>query len=155
MAIISRRLQRKCRRKYRRKYHGAHVTSLPLVAGVGIVIPGFTSWATAIDWIALVSPFLVGIVLGLFYFGGLWWTVQRLVTAAHPALLALISMFGRNAVALLGFYLITADRWERLVVCLIGFILARVVLVQFLKPGQDNSPQRQKERKGDLTTSSF
>ncbi|MBI1298935.1 ATP synthase subunit I [bacterium] len=106
-------------------------------------------WATAIDWIALVPPFLVGIALGLFYFGGLWWTVQRLVTAADPSLLALISLFVRNAVALLGFYLITADRWERLVVCLIGFILARVMLVQFLRPGEDNSLQR---HKGDLAT---
>ena len=49
-------------------------------------------------------------------------------------------------IALLGFYLVTADRWERLVACLIGFVLARMALVQFLKPERDNtsSPKTQK-----------
>ncbi|MCB0113857.1 MAG: ATP synthase subunit I [Caldilineaceae bacterium] len=103
-------------------------------------------WTGSLDWQSLLPPLMVGIALGLFYFVGLWWTVQRLASAENPALFSLISLFVRNGIALLGFYLVTADRWERLVACLIGFVLARMALVQFLKPERDNtsSPKTQK-----------
>lgn len=71
---------------------------------------------------------LAGVGLGLFYFGGLWLTVQRLPTIRHPALLMLGSFFLRTLAALVGFYVIMSGSWVRLLVCLTGFIVIRTVL---------------------------
>ncbi|MCK4391050.1 MAG: ATP synthase subunit I [Desulfobacterales bacterium] len=80
--------------------------------------------------------FTAGIGLGVFYFGGLWLTVRRLPTARRPALLSLLSFFGRLGVVLFGFYLVMGPRWERLLVCLLAFLGTRVVLVRLWGPGK-------------------
>ena len=77
---------------------------------------------------------MVGVGLGGMYFGGLWLTVRRLPHTHWPVPLLLGSMVGRIALTLVGFYLVMGGRWERLLACLAGFILARVVLVRWLRP---------------------
>jgi len=77
-----------------------------------------------------VLALVAGAALGVFYFGGLWWTTQRLVIASNPALLAFASFVVRTVVTLAGFYLVAGGHWVRLVVCLAGFLLARTVLVR-------------------------
>lgn len=81
------------------------------------------------EWRQVLLTLLVGIVLGTAYFGGLWLTVRRLPTARHPALLSLGSFFIRTLVTMLGFYLVMGSQWERLLLCLGGFLLARTVLM--------------------------
>jgi F1F0 ATPase subunit 2 len=78
----------------------------------------------------LVLAFVAGLGLGLFYFGGLWLTVQRLPQARHPGLLTLVSLIVRLGLTLAVFYLVMAGRWERLLACLVGFLLVRLVLVR-------------------------
>jgi F1F0 ATPase subunit 2 len=82
----------------------------------------------------LTIAFGAGIILGAFYFYGLWLTVRRLPSARRPVVMSLSSFFGRLAVVLVGFYFVTADHWERLVVCLVGFLAARLVLVKIFGP---------------------
>jgi F1F0 ATPase subunit 2 len=82
----------------------------------------------------LVFAFLGGAGLGVFYFLGLWWTVQKLPSARSPALLSLASFAVRTAVVLTGFYFIMGGQWERLMACLVGFVGARIVLLRRLKP---------------------
>jgi F1F0 ATPase subunit 2 len=91
------------------------------------------------DWASLETPFLLaamvaGVGLGLFYFGGLWWTTQRLPVSHSPGLLVLVSFAGRTAITLCAFYFVMGGQWQRLVACLAGFILARVVLTRRLGP---------------------
>jgi len=85
--------------------------------------------------VQLVFAFLGGAGLGIFYFAGLWWTVQKLLSARSPALLSLGSFAVRTAVVLTGFYFIMGGQWERLLACLAGFMTARIVLLRRLKPG--------------------
>lgn len=73
---------------------------------------------------------VAGAALGVFYFGGLWWTTQRIIAASNPALLAFASFVVRTVVTLAGFYLVAGGQWVRLIVCLAGFLLARTVLVR-------------------------
>jgi F1F0 ATPase subunit 2 len=82
----------------------------------------------------LILAFTAGLAVGLFYFGGLWLTVQRLPQARHPGMLAAASMFVRTGLTLLAFYLVMAGRWERLLACLAGFFLVRLLLVRRLGP---------------------
>jgi F1F0 ATPase subunit 2 len=84
--------------------------------------------------IHLLLALVAGIAVGLFYFGGLWLTVQRLPQTRHPAVLSLVSLFIRLGLTLAVFYLVMAGRWERLLACLAGFLLMRLVLLRRWRP---------------------
>jgi F1F0 ATPase subunit 2 len=75
---------------------------------------------------------LAGAVFGVIFFWGLWWTVQKALTSGSPALWFLGSMLVRTGLVLSGFYLVSQGHWSRLVACLLGFLLARVVVVKRL-----------------------
>lgn len=80
----------------------------------------------AIGWILL-----AGVGIGLFYFGGLWLTVRQLTKTKYPGLLFLGSFVGRTAVSLAGFYWAMANQWERAVLLVVGFLLARLFTVHY------------------------
>jgi F1F0 ATPase subunit 2 len=72
---------------------------------------------------------LAGAALGGVFFGGLWWTVQRGAESPSPARWFLGSFVLRTAVVLAGFYFIGGGQLERLGLCLIGFLLARALVL--------------------------
>lgn len=78
--------------------------------------------------IALMLACLAGVVLGAFFFGGLWWTVKKGLVSDRPALWFSVSVLLRASVTIVGFYFIAADDWRRLLACVIGFWLARVIM---------------------------
>ncbi len=87
-----------------------------------------------ISWIWLAPAFAAGMVLGLFYFRGLWATVKRIHDAHRPAMLIIGSYLLRTAVVMAGFYLIMGGHWERLVSALIGFLIVRQIMVRRFGP---------------------
>jgi F1F0 ATPase subunit 2 len=93
----------------------------------------------------LAPPFLAGALLGAFFFGGLWWTVQKGISSERPALWFLGSLLLRTGVVLAGIYFVAQTHWSRLVACLLGFVIARVVVVRRLKrlPGESQSKLKQ------------
>lgn len=102
-----------------------------------------------IDLWSMVFALIAGIVLGAIFFGGLLWTVRKGVSAKHPAFWFFGSMLLRTCIVVLGFYLILGDSWQRLLAGLLGFIVARVVVVRLTRemaqagvPGQgaDHAP---------------
>ncbi len=82
---------------------------------------------------ALLLALLEGGLLGVFFFLGLWWTVRRLATSKQVALLFLTSMLLRSSVVVLGFYFILGDNWQRLVAGLLGFIIARIIVIRLTR----------------------
>lgn len=78
--------------------------------------------------------FPLGFVLGIFYFSCLWFTVQYLTCTQHPVLLMVGSGIARLSVALLAFYFIVGGLWERLIIALLGFLLARTLLIVRWRP---------------------
>ena len=78
-----------------------------------------TGWA--------VLSLAAGLGLGAFFFGGLWWTVMRLPTFERPALMVICSLLLRTGVTLGGFFVLSSGHWQRLLVCLAGFAIARWV----------------------------
>ena len=80
---------------------------------------------------ALPLAALAGLLLGALFFGGLWWTVRKGVSAKSPALLFLGSMLLRTGLAVAGFYVVADGDWRRLMACLLGFASARFILVRF------------------------
>lgn len=87
----------------------------------------------------LVVPFVVGVALGCFHFGGLWWTVRRMAGMRYPWLLLWASFLVRSVVTVGGFLLVADSGWERIVACVVGFLLARSVLIRCIRPAFDRS----------------
>lgn len=90
------------------------------------------------QFLFILSTFIPGIILGIFYFGSLWITVRQLPTTAYPVRLFIGSWLGRMAIALLGFYLVMNGQWQRVLICLAGFIVARIILTSFWRPKNNN-----------------
>jgi F1F0 ATPase subunit 2 len=81
---------------------------------------------------AIALAFFAGGMMGVFFFAGLWWTVQNGVVSENPALWFLTSLLLRTGVILAGFYFVSQGHWSRLVACLVGFLFARVIVVKRL-----------------------
>jgi F1F0 ATPase subunit 2 len=88
----------------------------------------------------LALALLTGVVLGAIFFGGLWWTVRKCVSSDQPAFWVLGSALLRTGVVLAGFYFIAQGHWERLVACLCGFIIARMIVTRLTRVGQGAKP---------------
>ena len=67
-------------------------------------------------------------ILGGIFFGGLWWTVKRGLQSKNPAKWFFLSLVVRIGITLAGFYFVGRGHAERMVACLVGFILARFIV---------------------------
>jgi F1F0 ATPase subunit 2 len=76
-------------------------------------------------WLAL-----AGVGLGIFFFGGLWWTVRRAAASGRPALWFACGLLVRVGATLLCFYGLSAGQWQRILACLIGFMVARAIVLR-------------------------
>jgi len=83
---------------------------------------------------------LAGLLLGAFFFGGLWWTVQKLATSKRPALWVIGSFLLRMSVTMTGFYVVAAGDWQRLLGCLLGFIIARLLVIKLTPVHTGDAP---------------
>lgn len=75
-----------------------------------------------------------GFLLGIFFFGGLWWTVRKGVLSPRPALWFLGSTLLRMGVAIVGFYFVGGEQWQRWLGCIIGFVAARFIVLRLTRP---------------------
>ena len=98
--------------------------------------------------VGLAAALITGVVLGTMFFGGLWWTVRQGVSAERPALWFLGSLLVRTGIVLAGFYVVAGGHWERLLLCLLGFIIAHVIVTRFAGPpvGHHNFPVKEASR---------
>ena len=76
----------------------------------------------------LMASALSGGVLGVLFYGGLWWTIRKGIVSKQPAFWFLGSFLSRTAIVLVGFYFISGGEWVRLTAGFVGFTLARVAI---------------------------
>jgi F1F0 ATPase subunit 2 len=81
----------------------------------------------------LALSIIAGGMLGAMFFGGLWWTVRKSVVSAQPALWIFASLLLRMGIALAGFYLVASTYWQRWLACLLGFLVARVIVARMTR----------------------
>lgn len=86
------------------------------------------------DVSSLVVASVAGLLLGTVFYGGLWLTVRRGVSSGQPALWFFGSLLLRLGIALGGFYVVSGGHWHRLLVCLMGFVMARLVVTWLIRP---------------------
>jgi F1F0 ATPase subunit 2 len=101
-----------------------------------------------IETVAMAVNLVAGLIVGGLYFFGLWWTVSRLPSLTAPGFWTVASFILRSAVVLSVFYLLSQGAWENLLMCLTGFTLMRLFLVNRLanssgkRPGHGTAPGR-------------
>ena len=82
--------------------------------------------------LALLIRLLAGIGVGMFFYGGLWYTVNRLATSRYRAMLLIASFGIRTLVVLSGFLLLIERRWDYALLYLIGFTFGRIIVMKFM-----------------------
>ncbi|MDP3245292.1 MAG: ATP synthase subunit I [bacterium] len=97
------------------------------------------------ETLMLVVAGVAGLVLGTVFFGGLWWTVSKGVASPRPALWFLGSLLLRIGIVLAGFHFIGGGRWQRLLVCLLGFFIARFLVMWLTRTRVEHSNSPAKE----------
>jgi F1F0 ATPase subunit 2 len=81
----------------------------------------------------LFGALAAGMVLGTVFFGGLWWTVTRSLTASVPAVWFGLSALVRMAVVVSGLYCFARLGWPSLIACLCGVLAARGAVKHFTR----------------------
>ena len=81
----------------------------------------------------LAGSVLAGVLLGAFFFGGLWWTIRSSSPSQWSGMLFSASLLLRMAIAVTGFYLVSHGEWRKLVACLAGFLLARIAVTRLIR----------------------
>lgn len=82
------------------------------------------------DVFALLLALVGGGLLGGFYFGGLRWTVRKGLASRAAAAWFVGSFLLRSTTCLVGFYWIGGADPLRLLACLGGFIIARMIVMK-------------------------
>jgi F1F0 ATPase subunit 2 len=82
---------------------------------------------------ALIVVLVAGIAIGGIFFGGLWWTIQKGLSFKNPALWFLGSTLLRLSFALAGFYFVARSDWRKWLICVLGFLIARVVVTRLTR----------------------
>lgn len=86
-----------------------------------------------IETLSLLLAVATGLGLGAIFFGGLWWSVQKGMTSKWSALWFCGSWLLRTSLVVAGFLLIAQGHWERLLACLVGFIVARRIVMRQIR----------------------
>ena len=80
---------------------------------------------------------VAGLGMGLLFFAGLRWTVARGLTSRQPALWFVGSMLLRVGLVTFGMYIVGGGRWQALLACLFGFVVARELVKRRVGPRSD------------------
>jgi len=72
------------------------------------------------------------------FFGGLWYTARRGAASPWPALWFFGSLLLRMAITLPGFHVAAGGHWERMLACLVGFLVARAIVMRLTRPSPDS-----------------
>ena len=77
--------------------------------------------------------FAGGAVLGVIFFGGLYFSVDKLTSVKYPALMMLGSTVLRMAILLGGVYLLMSGEVKNAAAALVGIVLAKFVMIYLVR----------------------
>lgn len=86
-----------------------------------------------------------GLALGIVFFGGLWLTVKKVVTSKRPSLWLIGSFLVRVSITLVGFYYLSQGSLKNLLISVLGFIIARPVIIYLTKSIDEKTSQLKKQ----------
>ncbi len=95
------------------------------------------------ETLVMILAFITGLALGTLFFGGLWFTVKKSVNAKMPAIWLISSFFLRVSIILTGFYFVSRGSWQRLIICVAGFVVARFIIVYLTRSVTENTVEKE------------
>ena len=81
----------------------------------------------------MVLSFIIGVILGVFYFGGLFYTTQKLKSYKSPGSLMIISTLVRMLFLIFGLYFLAKRGINHILIGSFAIILVRIILVAYVK----------------------
>lgn len=87
----------------------------------------------------LMIEFVIGTILGIVFFGGLYLTVQKLNAVRNPSLLFFISFISRMAIVLGGLYYVSKNGYEGVLIALAGIIFIRFIMLFTINKPREKS----------------
>lgn len=94
-----------------------------------------------IDYMTLLFAFITGTALGVFFFGGLWWTVLKGINTKNPGLIFSLSLIFRTGITVACFLFVSRGYFNRLAACLLGFFIARWFVMRFTRQRLEDKPR--------------
>jgi len=92
----------------------------------------------------LLIALFMGLGLGTIFFYGLWRTLGKITTSKSPALWILGSAISRISITLAGFYLVATlhsdGQLKRILLCLLGFLIARFSVKKMIQSLPKKAP---------------
>jgi F1F0 ATPase subunit 2 len=76
-------------------------------------------------WILI--SLITGLILGIVFFGGLYWTIRIGLTAKYPGLIFSFSFLLRTGVTLAAILWVSNGKPMRILTCLMGFVVVRLL----------------------------
>lgn len=99
---------------------------------------------TGSDVIGMILAFPAGVLLGMAFFGGLWWTIRRGLSSPHPARWFLSGFLVRMIFLLAALYYLSEGAWVRLIILLAGILLGRIIVLRWTKSrGKKGTPEQE------------
>lgn len=84
------------------------------------------------EYLIYFLAFAGGLALGFFYFGTLWLSINVVKNKSKTALWLFFSFILRIVITIAGLYFIFGDNLVRIILAMIGFIIARTILIKSL-----------------------
>lgn len=81
------------------------------------------------NWLIIILSIPAGILAGLIYFGGLWWTVKYLTRRTHPYIMVISSYLIRTGLTLIIFYELIRLDITGFFVALLAFLMTRQQMI--------------------------
>ncbi len=97
------------------------------------------------ELLTLAFAWAAGGLLGAIFFGGLWWTVGKGISSKRPAFWFFGSMLLRTGLVLVGFYAVANGDWQRLLPCLVGFVMAQLIVTRLTRSIRGRQLRRTQE----------
>ncbi len=84
----------------------------------------------------LIAAFAMGLVVGAAFFWSLWIALRRLSRTAHAQFWLIGSSALRVGLMLLAWYWIAGGQWQKLLACLVAFVVVRLAAVRWAAIGK-------------------
>jgi F1F0 ATPase subunit 2 len=88
--------------------------------------------------------FIIGIILGILFFGGLYLTVGKLNEVKNPSFLVIFSFIIRMVILLGGLFYLSKKGYQAILLALMGIVLVKFIMIFMV-----NKPSEKATKRGD------
>ena len=85
----------------------------------------------------LINTIFMGFILGSVYFVSLWVTVRTLPSNSRFFSIIIGSLIVRITITVICLYMIMDGQWQKILLALLGFIVARNILINYWQPQRE------------------